>query len=169
MAPEIELSPAAGAALFHAAMHIAYRGHRGKVGKGGDPYIYHALHVGVAQLPDWQGAILGVLHDVIEDCSEDSVVEVKGLYATAPWLRHDLDLSTRQKDTVTYADYIERIFSSGNQRVLKVKITDLRHNLDAVRFSKALVLGKSTELFALRERYLKALDKLTGYRILNKR
>src|SRR5271157_5837662 len=43
--------------------------HRGQKDKGGHPYYRHPLRVGLSLLPDVDAAIVGVLHDTIEDCS----------------------------------------------------------------------------------------------------
>lgn len=51
------------------AVSIAVKAHFGQVDKGGNPYILHPLRVMMSlKTPDEM--IVGVLHDVVEDCAE---------------------------------------------------------------------------------------------------
>lgn len=52
------------------AIQIAVDAHKGQFDKGGQPYILHPLRV-MINLRTTEEQIVGVLHDVVEDCSED--------------------------------------------------------------------------------------------------
>ena len=49
------------------AIKIAVEAHSGQVDKGGNPYILHPLRV-MLFLDTEEERIVGVLHDVVEDC-----------------------------------------------------------------------------------------------------
>jgi (p)ppGpp synthase/HD superfamily hydrolase len=49
------------------AIKIALEAHIGQVDKGGNPYILHPLRV-MLPLNSEEERIVGVLHDVVEDC-----------------------------------------------------------------------------------------------------
>ena len=49
------------------AIKIAVEAHTGQVDKGGNPYILHPLRV-MLSLNTEEERIVGVLHDVVEDC-----------------------------------------------------------------------------------------------------
>ena len=50
------------------AIKIAVEAHTGQVDKGGNPYILHPLRV-MLSLDREEERIVGVLHDVVEDCA----------------------------------------------------------------------------------------------------
>ena len=50
------------------AIKIAVEAHAGQVDKGGSPYILHPLRV-MLSLDREEERIVGVLHDVMEDCA----------------------------------------------------------------------------------------------------
>jgi hypothetical protein len=52
------------------AIKIAVEAHTGQVDKGGNPYILHPLRV-MLSLDTVEERIVGVLHDVVEDCAPD--------------------------------------------------------------------------------------------------
>ena len=49
------------------AIKIAVEAHTGQVDKGGNPYILHPLRV-MLSLNTEEERIVGVLHDLVEDC-----------------------------------------------------------------------------------------------------
>lgn len=52
------------------AISLAVFSHKGQVDKAGVPYIWHVMRVGMALLPDVDAAIVGLLHDAVEDNPE---------------------------------------------------------------------------------------------------
>ena len=55
---------------LQSAIQIAVLAHAGQTDKGGNPYILHPLRV-MQSLKTTDEMIVGVLHDVVEDCSEE--------------------------------------------------------------------------------------------------
>ncbi len=51
------------------AISIAVEAHKGQTDKGGSPYILHPLRV-MMSLETEEEMIVGVLHDVVEDCAD---------------------------------------------------------------------------------------------------
>ena len=120
-------------ARVNKAVEIACRAHSKQVDKGGADYILHPLHV-MMQMDTEDEMIVAVLHDVLEDnpeystdiliekgIREDLVNQVKGL--------------TKQPGE-SYTNYIKYI--SVYPIAKKVKIADLKHNLDTTRLTEPL-------------------------------
>lgn len=128
-------------------IELAARLHRDQFDKNGVPYITHPLSVmRMAPKAAWHVA---VLHDTLEDCGvttgrleafgylcseiaalailtrghADRVICVSGC-------RYDHAANNRDE---SYADFIERIATSGNAMAIAVKIADLDDNLDPRR------------------------------------
>lgn len=112
------------------AFQIAKAAHRGQRDKGGVEYIDHPIHVASQVYPDESAMIVAFLHDTIEDTdfTFDSLTDL----LTATELEA-LKLLTHDKN-VQYMDYVHEI--SKNPLATKVKIADLRHNMDLARIPK---------------------------------
>jgi hypothetical protein len=143
--------------LLVEAIHLAARAHRGQVDKAGEPYLFHCLRVGMSLLPDVNAALVGILHDVLEDSPDRSEAELSRILGHGrSWAA--LKLLTRL-GWLHYDAYINCIAASPLAR--KVKIADLRDNLDLRRFTKAIMNGVPVEeMSALRLRYIRALAVL---------
>ena len=112
------------------AIEIAVVAHKGQKEKSGAPYILHPFRVMLSLKSD-EDRIVGVLHDVVED---------------TPWTFGQLreegfsEEVLAALDTVTirenedYPDFISR--SAGNAIGRRVKIADLRDNMDLSRIPK---------------------------------
>jgi (p)ppGpp synthase/HD superfamily hydrolase len=156
---------------FAATLEFASRCHAGQFDKAGDPYIWHVTRVGASLLPDISAALTGLLHDVIEDTKTDPsdifwILELCGHFDIkkdpAVAIMNAIELLTRQPD-VPYQTYIEILAASGNQLAVKVKLADLRDNLDEDRLRRAYKAGVPIEeLQRLRHRYLDAYLALGG-------
>jgi (p)ppGpp synthase/HD superfamily hydrolase len=117
---------------LESAISIASIAHRGQKDLGGKPYILHPLRV-MAQMDSEEEMIAAVLHDLVED----TPWTIEGLRrANVPvFAVNAIDSLTRRKDQgETYANYILRVMS-GNLIARKVKIADLRDNLDLNRLN----------------------------------
>ncbi|MCR5348914.1 MAG: GTP pyrophosphokinase, partial [Bacilli bacterium] len=111
------------------AMRLCLKAHEGQVDKGGFPYVFHPIHVAESVTGE-SCCVVGLLHDVVEDCPDyplDKVVEIVGLNEEE---KVALNLLTH-KEGVPYEEYCKAL--SGNRIARKVKIADLRHNLDLRR------------------------------------
>ena len=114
------------------AIEIAVSAHKDQVDKGGNPYILHPLRV-MMSLETNEERIVGVLHDVIEDSEwtpEDLAKEgFSEEIIDAIWsvTKTDSEHGTEEG----YFRFVER--AKQNPIGAKVKIADLRDNLDVSR------------------------------------
>ena len=107
------------------ALQIALNAHKGQVDLDGKPAILHPLAVGMAG-ENLTEMCVGFLHDVLEDT--DLTINNLQRAGVALKIIRALEVLTHDK-SVPYMDYIRSIEASGNKTALKVKINDLRHNL----------------------------------------
>ena len=134
--------------LTRKAMNIAYNAHMGQFDKAGVPYIYHPIHV-AEQMDDEVTCIVALLHDVVED----SAVTFEDLEKEFPKEVIDvLRLLTHDKNT-DYMDYIRKIKT--NEAAIKVKIADIKHNMDKSRLDEV-----DEKALIREEKYKKALKIL---------
>lgn len=108
------------------AMRLAYQAHQGQYDKGGAPYILHPVHL-AEQMETEDETIVALLHDVVEDGGillRDLVNEFGADIALAV---HSLT----NYGGCSYKDYIARV--AKNPIARKVKIADLKHNMDLSR------------------------------------
>lgn len=131
------------------AMIIAYEKHKKQKDKSGVPYIFHPIHI-AEQMDDEKSTIVALLHDVIEDTSTtfkeiENLDFDKEVIDALKYLTHD--------KSKNYFDYIRKI--SKNSLATKVKIADLKHNLDTTRLNKMFDKDKKRN-----EKYKKCLNYL---------
>jgi hypothetical protein len=140
--------------VLHTAMRVAQLCHKGQVDKGGEPYIWHVLRVGIKLLPDIDAAVAGVLHDVLEDCP--LVTEAELLYGAGgnQEILHVLKLLKKEPDE-DYGAYLERCESHPLAR--KVKLADLDDNLDPRRGRRAAFRVGPDRILALKNKYKAAV------------
>ena len=134
------------------AIKLASIKHYGQRDKSNKPYIFHLLHV-MNNVNDLNAKIVGVLHDILEDTditrndllncgfSEDIVIAV--------------EILTKVKNQ-KYMEYIKNVKSNSIAR--KVKLIDLKHNMDLTRLSEI-----SDEDLKRNIKYFKAYKKLNEY------
>jgi (p)ppGpp synthase/HD superfamily hydrolase len=139
------------------AITLAGLVHHGQVDRGGDPYFWHVLRVGSSLLPDVDAAIVGVLHDVLEDCipawRDDLFQLLREFGANVKLAVREL---TRPEDE-TYEHYIQRV-AHGTLLVRKVKMADLYDNLNPDRLARAAANG--VDIAPLATKYAHALGVL---------
>lgn len=126
------------------AMKLAFYAHAGHVDKGDYPYFAHPLHLAEQCMTESE-TIVALLHDVLEDA------EWSDRYLKECCSETELDairLLTRNEG-VTYQEYIRSL--SHNELARKIKLLDIKHNLDETR---------SPIPASLRERYQHALQLL---------
>jgi (p)ppGpp synthase/HD superfamily hydrolase len=111
------------------AITIATAAHDGQVDKAGQPYILHPLRVMGAMTTDLD-RIAAVLHDVVED-SEDW--QLSDLTAFGSDIVEAIDALTRREGE-DYFHYIMRL--AHNPRAVRVKLADLRDNMDTKRLGE---------------------------------
>lgn len=124
------------------AIKIAVEAHTGQVDKGGNPYILHPLRV-MLSLDREEERIVGVLHDVVEDCagwswerleaegfSEEIIQALKSVSKTPEEEAKYQSLPEDQKLN-HYLQFIER--AKANKIGRQVKAADIKDNLDISR------------------------------------
>ena len=115
------------------AIEIATSAHEGATDKYGAPYIKHVTRVMNMGATDNE-KIVGVLHDVIEDTHwtfED--LEKEGFSKD---VIDALKCVTKTSEDEDYSEFITRV--KINPLAVKVKLNDLRDNLDIKRMPEVL-------------------------------
>jgi len=149
------------------AIKLASRQHEGQLDKGGQPYILHPLAVMFklinAGITNETYLKVAVLHDVAEDTTM-CIEQIDKWRTLTAEEKEALDLLNHQADPMVgdledYQNYINAI--SNNEIATKVKIADLRHNLDLDRMINVNECQNRFD-FNLRRinKYLKALKTL---------
>lgn len=138
--------------MMERALEIALKAHAGQEDKAGVPYINHPLTVATFCAGDPLAMTVALLHDVVEDTDytfEDLEKEFPKEVIDA------LRLVTHPEGE-PYMDYITRIKESGNTTALKVKIADMRHNMDITRLDEP----DARAIWRLEEKYKPAWEYL---------
>lgn len=135
--------------LCHKAKKIALKYHKGQLDKAGKDYMEHLIKVSSTFMTQDEH-IVALLHDILEDtsCTVDNLHQ----YGIPARLIEAVVAMTRREGEA-YFDYIQRLMQ--DPIAVKVKIADLRHNLDASRFPVPSSYPPS-----LKKRYEKALGML---------
>lgn len=111
------------------AIHIAVNAHAGQTDRAGKPYILHVFRVMLAgETADEM--IVGVLHDTVED-TPITIPTLKGLFPKE--IVDAVDAITKRPGE-KYKDYLLRVHS--NPLATKVKLNDLKDNMDVTRLKK---------------------------------
>jgi (p)ppGpp synthase/HD superfamily hydrolase len=126
------------------AISIAVEAHNGQFDKGGNPYVLHSLRVMMALKTDDE-MIVGVLHDVVEDCSEkgfgwarlqhegfsETVLDALRSVTKTPEEETQLKLLAGEDRTSAYLRFVSR--AKGNEIGRNVKRSDINDNLNVTR------------------------------------
>lgn len=135
--------------MLSKAKNLATAAHAGQRDKGGQPYILHPIAV-AGRMDTELEKVVALLHDVVEDTSITL---------------HDLELAGFGEDVLAaidaitkrpgepYDSYIERV--KQNRTACRVKIQDLRHNIDLSRITDPKPAG-----YARLEKYRNTLTIL---------
>ncbi len=128
----------------------AEKKHNGQFDKAGIPYIEHPKRV--ASMVDEEDAkIVALLHDTVEDTSA-TVEEIRSMFGdriadAVACLTHD--------KSVPYMDYLAKI--KENDLARKVKLADLKHNMDLSRIPNAT----DVDVQRVNKKYLPAFKMLS--------
>ena len=115
--------------LVQKASVIAFDAHKDDVDKSGYPYIMHPLYLAFS-MEDEDTVCAAILHDVIEDHADKYSFDYLKQVGFNDRIIDALKLLTHDK-SVPYMEYIEKI--KPNAIAKRVKIADLKHNLDVSR------------------------------------
>ena len=117
--------------LVKTACTILFQAHKDDLDKGGYPYVFHPFYL-ATQMEDETSTCVALLHDVIEDHGD--------VYSFADLERAGFPASVldalrllTHADGVAYMDYVKAL--AENPIARKVKLADLKHNLDSRRLS----------------------------------
>lgn len=109
---------------------FAMQKHDGQVDKSGKPYILHPIEVALSLYKE-SDKIVALLHDILED-TDATVEDLKKLGL------HDYEIDAVQLLTKPkkedYIHYVKRV--AENPIARRVKMADLRHNMDLSRLSE---------------------------------
>ena len=111
------------------AIEIAVQAHAGQTDKAGAPYILHPLRV-MFDVHSEDARIVAVLHDVIEDCPDWTLLRLHA-EGFSDVVLQALDAVTKSPLDADYAAFVAR--AATNQIARQVKRADLLDNLDATR------------------------------------
>lgn len=134
------------------AISIAVNVHSGVTDKGGSPYILHPLRL-MLKFSKEDEMIVAVLHDVIED-TDIAITDFIDLGFSDSVINALQFLSKNSSET--YQEYIEKI--SINELARKIKIEDLKDNMDLSRLSE--ITPKDLERIIKYHQALKILQKI---------
>ena len=133
------------------AIQIAVEAHAGEKDRGGKAYILHPISV-MMRCETNEEKIVAILHDVVEDT--DWTFEALREEGFAETIIEALKTVTKHSDDEDYDEFIQR--SLKNEIGRKVKIADLRENLDVTRIGE--LTDKDLERI---DKYKRALKVLT--------
>lgn len=111
------------------ALELAFEKHKNQKDKSGIPYIYHPFYI-ATKMNNENEIVVALLHDVIED-TNTTINDLKNIGFNNDIL-DAVDCMTHY-DGQDYHEYIKKL--SKNPIALKVKIEDLKHNLDITRLT----------------------------------
>ena len=146
------------------AIQIAVDAHTGQIDKGNNPYILHPLRV-MLSLENEEEQIVGILHDVVEDCDGWTYEKLRSegfsenildaLRSVSKTDREEVEFKSACEENKLkyYLQFISR--AKENKIGKKVKIADLKDNLDISRINDITEQDKSRL-----KRYQKALELL---------
>lgn len=129
------------------------KAHEGQKDKIGIPYYFHPIRV-ACKAKTCKEAIVGLLHDVLEDCEGYTLDDIRALVHDEE-IVEAVDILTRREDE-TYTMYLTRIKNSHNSLAFVVKMDDIADNTDPDRVK---YLPEDTKNY-LMSKYTKAKEFL---------
>ena len=113
--------------MTKAALNLCFDAHKDQVDKSGQPYVFHPFHL-AEQMDTEEAVCVALLHDVIEDT--DFTIDDLRIAGMNDTVLDALLLMTHDP-AVEYMDYVKAL--SHNALARKVKLADLKHNMDESR------------------------------------
>lgn len=141
--------------ILNLAYTIALEAHRGQFDKQGKPYINHVLKVS-NRCKTMDGKIVGMLHDVIEDC-KDFTAEILINRGIPEYLVNIVLLVTKIPGE-TYDEYKLKVKS--HKTAIEVKLSDLKHNMDLTRNKVGLTEKEITRTIRYHKLYVELYQLL---------
>ena len=120
--------------LLNKAIKIAQKAHKGQTDKFGTPYIGHVIRVMNAG-KTYDEKIVGVLHDVIEDCPEITLDHL--LHEGFPnEIVFAIECLTKNPSDQDYTEFVKQTEKSS--LAVSVKMNDLQDNMNLTRFNRPM-------------------------------
>ena len=120
--------------LLNKAIKIAQKAHKGQTDKFGTPYIGHVIRVMNAG-KTYDEKIVGVLHDVIEDCPEITLDHL--LQQGFPnEIVFAIECLTKNPSDQDYTEFVKQTEKS--PLAVSVKMNDLQDNMNLTRFNRPM-------------------------------
>ena len=141
--------------LLNKAIKIADKAHRGQTDKFGTPYIGQVIRV-MNYGKTYDEKIVGVLHDVIEDCP-DITYEYLLKEGFPNHIVFAVECLTKNPPDQDYTEFIKQTEQS--MLAVSVKLNDLRDNMDLTRFTKPLTEKDAKRLNKYLTAYLYLKEK----------
>lgn len=139
--------------MLGTAIAFAAECHAKQTDRGGKAYILHPLRMMFRFVDDEDLMIIAILHDVVEDC-DVTIEQLREMGFSVKVINAVIALT--RVDGETYEAFIARC--GRNCHAVKVKMEDLRDNMDITRLKKVL----SKKELDLLKRYSKAYMYLLG-------
>ena len=139
--------------LVKKACRILYDAHKNDVDKGGYPYVFHPFYL-AAQMDDEESVCTALLHDVVEDHGDRYSLDDLARAGFPASVVRAVGLLTHA-DGTPYMEYVRALAKDPIAR--RVKMADLRHNMDARRVN-GVQTGKHV-LYRQALRYLEELEQ----------
>lgn len=124
----------------------------------GKPYVFHLERV-ASKFDDPELKCIALLHDLVEDC-ENWTIERLYKVGFSSNVCTAVDVLTR-RDGEPYDQYIGRVAS--NWRCVRVKLDDLRDNMDLTRFDRNLDDRDIKRLVKYHQAYIRLLGLEDSY------
>lgn len=120
--------------LLNKAIKIAQKAHKNQTDKFGTPYIGHVMRVMNAG-KTYDEKIVGVLHDVIEDCPEITLEYL--LQEDFPnEIVFAIECLTKNPPDQDYTEFVKQTEKSA--LAVSVKMNDLQDNMNLTRFNRPM-------------------------------
>lgn len=135
--------------MRYTAAKIVQESFANKTDLAGEPYVRHLYIVADPFFKDDTLCCIALLHDLLEGCPEWTYERLLELFPEE--VCEAVRVLTKQKEE-PYEDYIKRV--SQNEKATKVKIEDLKHNMDITRYKKQLTEKDLARLVKYHNAYL---------------
>lgn len=119
--------------MVELAYEIILRAFAGRKDMAGQAYIFHLERVAAPFREDELLCTIALLHDIVEDCSDWTIERLNQYFISR--VCSAVEALTKIEGEA-YEDYIFRI--AANEDARKVKIADLRDNMDLTRLKRKL-------------------------------
>ena len=141
--------------LLNKAIKIAQKAHKNQTDKFGTPYIGHVIRVMNAG-KTYNEKIVGVLHDVIEDCPEITLDYL--LQEGFPnEIVFAIECLTKNPSDQDYTEFIKQTEKS--PLAVSVKMNDLQDNMNLTRFNRLMTEKDMNRLNKYLSAYLYLKEK----------